>query len=254
MYKIDLNCDMGESYGAYIMGKDDEILEYVTSANIACGFHAGDPSTMRKTVKLCLEKDIVIGAHPGLPDLIGFGRRVIAISPEEAYDMIIYQIGALSGFVKSEGGKLRHVKPHGALYNMAAKDEDLSRAIAEAIYNVDAELILFGLSGSKLIKAGHQVGLRCANEVFADRTYQNDGSLTPRNQLNAVISNPVQAATQAVNLVKQQSVITISGEIIPVKSDTICIHGDGVFALEYARTIREVFASEDIAIQSLSSH
>ncbi len=180
MNKIDLNCDMGESFGAYQMGRDKEILDYVTSANIACGFHAGDPATMRRTVRLALGKNVGIGAHPGLPDLVGFGRRPMEISPQEAYDLVVYQIGALYGFVKAEGGQLQHVKPHGALFNMAVKDADLSEAIAEAVYKVDPELILFGLPGSELVNAGKKASLRTASEVFSDRTYQEDGSLTSR--------------------------------------------------------------------------
>lgn len=180
MYTVDINCDMGESFGSYKLGRDEEILDYVTSANIACGFHAGDPSTMKRTVQMALEKNVGIGAHPGVQDLVGFGRREINLSPEEAYDIVVYQIGALYAFVKSEGGKIQHVKPHGALFNMAAKDAQLAEAIAEAVYKVDPEMILFGLAGSELVKAGKKIGLRTANEVFSDRTYQQDGSLTSR--------------------------------------------------------------------------
>ena len=175
--KVDLNCDLGESFGAYRIGNDEAILEHVTSVNVACGFHAGDPSVMRKTVKLAAEKKVQIGAHPGLQDLIGFGRRNINISPQEAYDIVVYQIGALNGFLQAEGLSMQHVKPHGALYNMAAKNKALSEAIAKAVYNVNPELILFGLSGSELIQAGNRIGLKTANEVFADRTYQLDLSL-----------------------------------------------------------------------------
>lgn len=179
MYRIDLNCDLGESYGAYKLGVDEEMLGRITSANVACGFHAGDPGVMRRTVQMALKHGVAVGAHPGLPDLIGFGRRNMDISPREAYDMVVYQIGALAAFVQSEGGRMQHVKPHGALYNMAAKSKELSEAIAEAVYKVDPELILFGLSGSELVRAGERIGLKTANEVFSDRTYQQDGSLTP---------------------------------------------------------------------------
>lgn len=248
MYRIDLNCDLGESFGAYQLGLDAEILPFVTSANIACGFHAGDPGVMRRTVKLALDNGVAIGAHPGLPDLIGFGRRNMEISPLEAYDMVLYQIGALDGFVKAEGGRMQHVKPHGALYNMAAKKKELSEAIAEAVYKVNPELILFGLSGSELIRAGEKIGLRTAHEVFADRTYQPDGSLTPRNQPGAMITDHDQAIAQVLRMVKEGSVQTRQGEDIRIQADTICIHGDGPQALVFARQIRECLEESGISV------
>ncbi|MGG5253620.1 LamB/YcsF family protein [Neobacillus sp. SM06] len=250
MYRVDLNCDMGESFGVYKMGTDEAILAYVTSANIACGFHAGDPATMRKTVKLALEKGIGIGAHPGLPDMTGFGRRNMDLSAQEAYDMVVYQIGALYGFVKAAGGKLQHVKPHGALYNMAAKNKDLSEAIAEAVYKVDPELILFGLSGSELVKAGKAVGLRTASEVFADRTYQADGSLTPRRQADALITDDKLAIAQVVRMVKEGKVRSRQGADIAIQADTVCIHGDGVHALRFAQKIREQLNASNVQIQA----
>ena len=180
MHRIDMNCDLGESFGAYTIGNDAAILPFVTSANIACGFHAGDPGVMRKTVRLALDCHVALGAHPGLCDLQGFGRRKMDISPQEAYDLVLYQIGALYAFIRAEGAVMQHVKPHGALYNMAAKDSKLAEAIAEAVYKVEPELILFGLSGSELIRAAKKTGLQTAEEVFADRSYQADGTLTPR--------------------------------------------------------------------------
>ncbi|MCF6136360.1 LamB/YcsF family protein [Pseudalkalibacillus berkeleyi] len=251
MKTIDLNCDLGESFGTYQKGRDEEILDYVTSANIACGFHAGDPSVMRKTVKLALEKGVGIGAHPGLPDLIGFGRRPMQISPDEAYDMVIYQVGALYGFIKSEGGAMQHVKPHGALYNMAAKDEVIAKAIAEAVYKVNPELILFGLSGSQLVKAGRQTGLKTANEVFSDRTYQQDGSLTPRTEENALIVEEEQSVSQVVRMAKEGKVNCLQGMDIPIEADTICIHGDGAHALEFAQTIRAGLTESEITIERI---
>src|SRR4051812_40949533 len=218
---------MGESFGAYKMGRDAEILNFITSANIACGFHAGDPTTMRKTVQLTLEKKVAIGAHPGLQDLIGFGRREMQLSPQEAYDLVVYQIGALYGFVKAEGGVIEHIKPHGALYNMAAKNINLSAAIAEAVYKVDPELILFGLAGSELVKAGKKIGLRTANEVFSDRTYQQDGSLTSRRESNALIKDHVQAVQQVIRMVKEGKVLSLQDVDISITAHTICIHGDG---------------------------
>lgn len=243
---------MGESFGSYKLGHDEKILDYITSANIACGFHAGDPTTMRKTVRLALEKNVGIGAHPGLQDLVGFGRRAMQISPQEAYDIVVYQIGALYAFVRSEGGRLQHVKPHGALFNMAAKDPALAEAIAEAIYKVDPELILFGLSGGELIKAAKKIGLRAANEVFSDRTYQLDGTLTARTDKNALITCQETAARQAVRMVKEGKVKTVQGVDIPVKADTICIHGDGEKALDFARYIKETLSKEGIALTKVS--
>lgn len=248
MYKIDLNCDMGESFGTYRLGNDEKILDYVTSANIACGFHAGDPTTMRKTVRMALEKNVAIGAHPGLPDLAGFGRRSMQITPEEAYDLVLYQLGALSGFVTAEGGKLQHVKPHGALYNMAAKDDSLSLAIAKAIYHVDSELILYGLAGSELIKAGEKVGLRCANEVFSDRTYQQDGTLTPRTNPNALINTQEEAVNQVITMIKEGKVQSQQGVDIPINADTICIHGDGEHALAFAKHLASSLLNEEIKV------
>ncbi|MFC0273302.1 LamB/YcsF family protein [Metabacillus herbersteinensis] len=252
MHQVDLNCDLGESFGVYKMGMDEEILNFVTSANIACGFHAGDPSIMRKTVRLALDKNVKIGAHPGLPDLVGFGRRNLNISPQEAYNMVVYQIGALYGFIKAEGATMHHVKPHGALYNMAASCEKLSEAIAEAVYKVDPQLILFGLSGSKLIHSGEKIGLQTAHEVFADRTYQHDGSLTSRNQPDALIHNLDQASMQVIRMIKEGKVRSQQGVDVSLKANTICIHGDGPQALEFARNIRQVLNTSGISVQSIN--
>ncbi len=246
MYKIDLNCDMGESFGSYTIGNDTEILNYISSANIACGFHAGDPNIMNNTVRLALEKNVSIGAHVGFMDLIGFGRRNIDISPLDAYNIVIYQIGALYGFVKAEGGKMSHVKPHGALYNMAAKDKHLAEAIAQAIYKIDSELVLFGLSGSELIKAGEKIGLKVANEVFSDRTYMEDGSLTCRKEKNALIIDENIAITRVIRMIKEGKVTSIKGTDVNIKADTICIHGDGKHALNFAKKIKYSLENEGI--------
>ena len=195
---IDLNCDMGESYGAWVMGNDAAVLRYVSSANIACGFHGGDPATMRKTVAAALAQGVALGAHPGLQDLSGFGRRVIPTSPQEAYDLVVYQLGALAGVAASQGARLHHVKAHGALYNMAAKDEGLSRAICQAVKDVDGTLVLYGLAGSRLVSVAREIGLAAANEVFADRSYQDDGSLTPRGKPGAMIEDVDLAVAQVV--------------------------------------------------------
>jgi 5-oxoprolinase (ATP-hydrolysing) subunit A len=249
---IDINCDMGESFGAYRLGTDEEILKYVTSANIACGFHAGDPATMRKTVKLALEHGVGIGVHPGLPDLAGFGRRNMDISPQEAYEMVVYQIGSLWGFVQAEGGTIQHIKPHGALYNMAAVNKDLSEAIAEAVYKVNPDLILFGLAGSELVKAGEMVGLRTASEVFADRTYQQDRTLTSRKLPNALITDDDDAVAQVIRMAKEGKVLTQQNVDVDIKADTVCIHGDGAHALSFAKKIRQTLEDSGISVRKIS--
>jgi UPF0271 protein len=250
MAQVDLNSDLGESFGAYTIGMDERVLEVITSANIACGFHAGDPDIMRKTVALALKNNVAIGAHPGLPDLAGFGRRNIAITPKEAYTMMVYQIGALAAFVKAEGAKMQHVKPHGALYNMAAADEKLAEAVAEAVYRVDGDLILFGLSGSWMIKKAQALGLRVAEEVFADRSYQKDGSLTPRRQPGAMISDEEMSLAQVLGMVKDGTVKTLPGDIISIRADTVCVHGDGEHALEFSRKIKERLIAEGVAVSA----
>ncbi|WP_210364219.1 5-oxoprolinase subunit PxpA [Bacillus sp. REN3] len=254
MHIVDLNCDMGESFGAYKMGRDEEILDYVTSANIACGFHAGDPSTMRKTIRMCLDKDVAIGAHPGFQDLAGFGRREMSITPEEAYDLVVYQIGAISAFAMAEGGRVQHVKPHGALYNMAIKDLALAEAIAEAVYNVDPEMILFGLAGGELVAAGEKIGLRTASEVFSDRTYQQDGSLTSRREKDALIKNHEVAISQVIRMVKEGKVLSRQGVDVPIKADTVCIHGDGERALDFARYISAALRESGVLVGRIGDY
>lgn len=251
MFQVDLNCDLGESFGRYQLGEQEEILKYVTSANIACGFHGGDPSVMRETVKMAIANGVKIGAHPGLPDLNGFGRREMAITPQEGYDMVVYQIGALQGFLMTFNEKMQHVKPHGALYNMAAKDPKLAEAIAQAVYDVSPSLILFGLSGSELTKAGEKIGLRTAHEVFADRTYQADGSLTSRSQKNAMITDQEQSVAQIVKMVTKGVVVSEQKTEVPLRADTICIHGDGAHALAFAKYINETLAKNNITVDAI---
>jgi UPF0271 protein len=207
---------------------------------------------MRKTVKMALDKNVGIGVHPGLQDLSGFGRRDISITSQEAYDLVVYQIGALYGFVKSEGGKLQHVKPHGALFNMASKSAPLSEAIAEAVYKVDPELILFGLAGSELVKAGKKIGLRSAHEVFSDRTYQEDGSLTSRRESNALITDHTAAVNQVIGMVKEGKVTSIQGTEVSIEANTICIHGDGESALEFAKYIPTALKDAGIKVAKIS--
>lgn len=250
-YTVDLNCDMGEGFGAYEMGNDLEILDYVTSANIACGFHAGDPSRMHKTVEAALEKGVAVGAHPGLPDLQGFGRRAMALAPREAYDIVVYQVGALAAFATALGGRLAHVKAHGALYNQAAKDYALSKAIAQAVVDVDSQLVLVGLAGSEMLRAAREVGLVAAGEVFADRTYQEDGSLTPRRQADAMIESGEQGAAQATRMIKEGFVRATNGRDVPVRADTLCIHGDRPGALAFVRHVRAYLEHEGITVARL---
>ena len=248
MAKVDLNADLGESFGAYTLGMDAEVLRYISSANIACGFHAGDPLVMQKTVALAKSASTAIGAHPGFPDLMGFGRRNITITAQEAKAYIKYQVGALWAFAKAEGLKLQHVKPHGAFYNMAAKDEKLAAAICEGIFEVDPELIVLGLAGSAHITAAEKVGLRCASEVFADRGYMDDGTLVPRSMPGAMIHDKDEAIERTVRMVKQGCVETISGKIIPIKADSICVHGDNPDAVGFVRNIREKLIAEGVAV------
>lgn len=253
MFQVDLNSDLGESFGRFKLGEQEEILKYVTSANIACGFHSGDPSVMRETVKLAISHGVKIGAHPGLPDLNGFGRREMAITPQEGYDMVVYQIGALQGFLTTFNENMQHVKPHGALYNMAAKDPKLAEAIAQAVYDVSPSLILFGLSGSELTKAGERIGLRTAHEVFADRTYQADGSLTSRSQKDAMITDQEQSALQVVKMVKEGKVISQQKTAVSLRADTVCLHGDGEHALLFAKYLNETLEKNEISISAMSN-
>jgi 5-oxoprolinase (ATP-hydrolysing) subunit A len=252
MKTLDLNFDMGEGLGAWKMGDDAALLDHVTSANIACGFHAGDPGTIHRTVELALEKGVAVGAHPSLPDLQGFGRRRMNVSATETYDMVLYQIGALAGFATACGGKLAHVKPHGALYNMAAKDGKLAQAIAQAIKDFDPRLVLFGLAGSELIRAGEQAGLKTANEVFADRTYQPDGSLTLRTQPHAMIHDVETAITQVQRMVGEGRVRSQQGGDVPVQADTLCIHGDEPGAVEFARRIRAALDAAGVRVAAIA--
>lgn len=242
---------MGEAFGAWPMGNDSVLMELISSANIACGFHAGDATIMRKTAQLAIEKNVAIGAHPAFPDLQGFGRRNMQLSSQEVYDICVYQIGAMFGTVRALGGKLHHVKPHGALYNMAAKDANLARAIAQATKAIHHDLILYGLSGSHLIIEAEKIGLRTASEVFADRTYQNDGSLTPRTQANAMIESTQAAVKQVIMMIEKQAVISTEGQEVALKADTICIHGDGIHAVEFARELRNTLLSRNIFIETI---
>lgn len=246
---VDLNCDMGESFGAWCLGQDEALLELVTSANIACGYHAGDPATMACTVRAAVARGVAIGAHPSLPDLQGFGRRNMAVTAEEAYGLVLYQMGALHAFARAAGGRLHHVKPHGALYNMAARDRTLADAIAQAVWDFDPSLILMGLSGSELIQAGSARGLACASEVFADRGYETGGSLTPRNQSGAMIEDEELVVTRVLRMVCEGKVASRTGEDLIIQADTVCIHGDQPKALAFAGKLREALAAAGVEVR-----
>jgi UPF0271 protein len=253
MYKVDLNSDMGESFGDYKLGMDEEVLKYISSANIACGYHAGDPLTMEKTVKMAVKENAAIGAHPGLPDLMGFGRREMNITTEEAKCYVRYQIGALWAFASSRGVKLQHVKVHGALYNMAANDAGLSEAIAQAIYETDKDLILVGLANSEMIKAGKKANLKVANEVFADRAYNKNGTLVSRKKEGAMIHDEEEAISRVLRMVKEGKVSSITGEDIDIQADTICVHGDNPRAVGFVEKIKRALQAEGVEVVPMGS-
>lgn len=249
--KVDLNCDLGEAFGNYSFGGDEQIIPLITSANVACGFHAGDQHVMNQTIKRAKEHNIGIGAHPGLPDLQGFGRRNMDLSPDEIYDTVIYQLGALSGFCKIHNVKINHVKPHGALYQMGARDKDIAHAIAQAVYDFDESLYYVGLSNTLLISEAQKIGLKTASEVFADRRYEDDGQLVSRKADDALITDTKEAIAQVVKMVKSKSVITKNNREIDIEADTICVHGDGAHALEFVSEIKERLSKEGVSITKL---
>jgi len=246
--RLDINCDMGESFGAYQIGADKAVMPYVTSANIACGFHGGDPAVMRATIAEAKARGVAAGAHPGLPDLAGFGRRAMQVTPQEVYDLIIYQVGALLGFARAAGVELRHVKAHGALYNMAAAQPPLADAIARAVRDLDARLVLFGLAGSHLLAAAERAGIPSASEAFADRNYLHDGALVPRSRPDALVSDVDEAVRRVVRMVREGVVADVEGEDIPIRADTVCIHGDGAHAAELAQKLRRGLEAEGIEV------
>ncbi|MEO7658675.1 MAG: 5-oxoprolinase subunit PxpA [Pyrinomonadaceae bacterium] len=246
MKSVDLNCDMGEG-----CGNDRDLMDFVSSANIACGFHAGDAATMRRTVDIAIEKGVVIGAHPSFPDRGNFGRTAMKLPVRTVFEIVGEQILALKEICDRSGGHLRHVKPHGALYNQAARDPELAHTIAAAVKSIDKDLILFGLSGSSSIDEAEKIGLRTASEVFSDRTYATDGMLTPRTQPNALITDADAAVAQVLQMVIQQTVTATNGATVAVRSDTICIHGDGVRALEFTEIIHRSLAANGIAIKAI---
>lgn len=232
---VDINCDMGEG-----MGNDEQIMPFITSANIACGYHAGDISTMQKTIELCLKHDVAIGAHPSFFDRQNFGRTAIQLSAEEIYELIIQQLLILTEVANAFNTTLHHVKPHGALYNQSAKESSIATIIAKAVKDFDNQLILYGLSGSESIKQAQATGIKTASEVFADRSYQDDGSLTPRSMANALIEDVDKATAQVLQMVCEGAVTTVSGNTIPITAETICIHSDGKYAVELAKSVHKV--------------
>lgn len=251
MFRVDLNCDLGESFGSYTIGNDDQVIPLITSANIACGYHASDPVVMDQTLSMAKEAGIRIGAHPGFPDLMGFGRRNLSVSPTEAKAYVLYQLGALDAFCRVHGMKMQHVKPHGAFYNMAAKDYELSRAICEGIREFDPQLIVLALSGGELARAARDMGLRTALEVFADRAYEEDGSLVNRRREGAMITDENLAVARVVRMVKEKKVTAVTGKDIPIQADSVCVHGDGAKALAFVEKIRRALTEEGVEICAL---
>lgn len=250
---IDINCDMGESFGAYSLGRDAEVMTSITSANIACGFHAGDPGVMRRTIVLARAHGVAVGAHPGHPDLVGFGRREMQVSPEEVEDFVLYQVGALAAIAASEGVKLQHVKAHGALYNQAVRERALADAIARAVARFDQSLVFFALPGSALEEAGRAVGLRVACEVFADRAYEPDGTLASRKKPGSVIHDTSAVVERAIAMVRDGRVVATNGEAIPLKADTICVHGDTPGAELLARALRQGLERAGVQVRAFTS-
>lgn len=249
--KVDLNADLGESFGVWRLGEDEEVVRYVTSVNIACGLHAGDPLVMWRSARLAKEAGVAVGAHPGYPDLQGFGRRYLALTPREVEAFLVYQIGALEAFCRAEGVRLRHVKPHGSLYNAAARDPELAAAVARAVGRVGAELILVGLAGSELLRAGERAGLPVASEAFADRAYNPDGTLVPRGHPAAIVAHPEEVARRALGLVREGIVEATDGSRLAVKADTICFHGDTPGVAGLVRLVRARLEGEGVRVAPL---
>jgi 5-oxoprolinase (ATP-hydrolysing) subunit A len=250
---VDLNSDLGESFGPWPMGQDEALMSSITSANVACGFHAGDAGVMRETIALAKQHGVAVGAHPGFPDLVGFGRREMQASPREVEDYVLYQISALAGMAATQGVRLQHVKAHGALYNQACRDLSLAAAIARAVAAFDSSLILLGLPGSALLRAGEAAGLRVAAEVFADRAYDPDGSLTSRRKPGAVIHDAAQVVDRAVRMVRDREVIAVDGTPVALDVDTICLHGDTPGSAELARQVKQGLVDAGIRVGALQT-
>lgn len=248
--KIDLNCDLGESFGIYTLGHDDLMMDYVSSINVACGMHAGDPDVMMRTIKLAIQKGISIGAHPGYPDLVGFGRRNMDLSLESLQSSIIYQVGALKTMVEALGGKLRHVKAHGALYNKASKDYETAYTLVKAIQMIDKNLVVMGLAGSETIRACKDLNMPFARELFADRRYTSDLKLQSRSEAGSVLLMD-ESIDQCKNMIINHSVIDLNGKHQSLEGDTICIHGDNIKGVELVKKLRDLFKSEGIEVTAI---
>lgn len=248
MKRIDLNCDMGESYGPWKMGADAAIMPLITSANIAAGFHAGDPATIRTTVQLAADHGVAIGVHPGLPDIQGFGRRVMKVSAQEIYDMVVYQGGAVEAFARAAGARLHHVKCHGALYNMSAMDDELSDAIACATRDLGMDVQLYALSNSRMMDAGKRLGLVTIGEVFADRGYTDDGQLAPRGLPGGMIEEAEKSVAQVLSMLEEGIVVSLSGKRVPVSAGTLCLHGDQPGAVAFAQALHKTFRDRNIEL------
>jgi UPF0271 protein len=251
--RIDINSDLGESFGAYSIGHDAGLMHAITSANVAAGFHAGDPSVLRDTIRMAKENGVAVGAHPGFPDLVGFGRRELNVTPREAEDMVLYQVAAVVGVAAAEGVKVQHVKPHGALFNMAVRNAELSAAIARAVAAFDRNLILFGLPGSEILNAGRAAGLRVAAEVFADRAYEPDGSLASRRKAGSVIHDPDAVVARAVRMVKERTVVATDGSAVALEADTICVHGDTPGSDALAAKIRAGLEAAGVTVKAIGA-
>jgi UPF0271 protein len=251
--RIDINSDLGESFGAYTIGHDAGLMKAITSANVAAGFHGGDPSVLRETIRMAKANGVAVGAHPGFPDLVGFGRRELNVTPKEAEDFVLYQVAAVAGVARAEGVALQHVKPHGALFNMAVRNRELSDAIARGVAAFDKTLILFGLPGSEILAAGRAAGLRVAAEVFADRAYEPDGSLASRRKAGAVIHDADAVVARAIQMIKARSVVAVDGSIVKVEADTICVHGDTPGSDVLAAKIRAGLEAAGVTVKAIGA-
>jgi UPF0271 protein len=251
--RIDINSDTGESFGAYTIGHDAGLFKSITSANVAAGFHAGDPSVLRDTIRLAKANGVAVGAHPGFPDLVGFGRRELNVTPKEAEDFVLYQVAAVAGVAAAEGVKLQHVKPHGALFNMAVRNRELADAIARSVAAFDKTLILFGLPGSEILNAGRAAGLRVAAEVFADRAYESDGTLASRKKPGSVIHDAGAVVARAVRMVEEQTVVAVDGSVVTLEADTICVHGDTPRSDDLAARIRAGLEAAGVIVRAVGA-
>lgn len=251
MFRVDLNCDLGESFGAYTLGMDADVIPHITSANVACGWHGGDPLVMQKTVSLCRQNGVAVGAHPSYPDRMGFGRRAMSVTPDEAYAYVKYQIGALQAFCRAEGLTLQHVKPHGALYNAMGRDPKLAEAVCRGIRDCGGGLIVMALAGSAAVCAAQELGLPVAQEVFADRAYEEDGSLVDRRKEGAMITDESAAIARVVRMVTEGRVTAVTGRDIPVTAHSVCVHGDGPKALAFVQSIRAALQKAGVTVAPL---